>query len=44
MKDQRLVVLLLLVHHLGLDNYVYYTYTAITINWLLLIKKSQLLL
>ncbi|KAF7419339.1 importin-alpha export receptor [Pleurotus ostreatus] len=43
-KEQLLSVLPLLVRHLGADNYVTYTYAAITIDRILFIKQSGRLL
>ncbi|KIM79693.1 hypothetical protein PILCRDRAFT_791278, partial [Piloderma croceum F 1598] len=43
-KDQLLSVLPLLVRHLGSDNYVCYTYAAITIDRVLFIKQGTQLL
>ncbi|KAH7910550.1 CAS/CSE protein [Hygrophoropsis aurantiaca] len=43
-KEQLLSVLPLLVRHLGSDNYVTYTYAAITIDRILFIKKGAQLL
>ncbi|KAI5826864.1 Cse1-domain-containing protein [Schizophyllum commune Tattone D] len=43
-KPQLLSVLPLLVHHLGSDNYVTYTYAAITIDRILFIKQGNQLL
>ncbi|KAH7929305.1 Cse1-domain-containing protein [Leucogyrophana mollusca] len=43
-KEQLLSVLPLLVRHLGSDNYVTYTYAAITIDRILFIKKGTQLL
>lgn len=43
-KEQLLSVLPLLVRHLGSENYVCYTYAAITIDRVLFIKKNNKLL
>ncbi|TRM64668.1 armadillo-type protein [Schizophyllum amplum] len=43
-KPQLISVLPLLVHHLGSDNYVTYTYAAITIDRILFIKQGNQLL
>jgi exportin-2 (importin alpha re-exporter) len=40
MKGQLLSVLLQLVRHLSLDNYVTYTYAGITIERVLFIKQG----
>lgn len=43
-KEQLFSVLPLLVRHLGSNNYVCYTYAAITIDRVLFIKKNNQLM